>query len=428
MHKIWIIAKSELLRRITSKWFILITLLAPVLLVATMFVPILVTVLASGTGDTVIAVQDETGRLLPRLQAEADDDYQFVEAPLAVRDSVLAGAYDGYLVVPASVLSGEGEGTYYSVEGSGLSFGSRLQRTVSQAVEAERLEARAVPADVLNIVETRIDVDLVKLTETGDEEADATAAFAIVGYIMGFFIYASVFIYGAIVMQGVIEEKTSRVVEVMVSSVRPFQLLMGKVLGIGAMGLIQLVVWGLLVGAGLAASGTIASFFLDPSELGLTPDASQQAVLEAADITIPSLPPSLFIWFILFFLGGYLLYASLYAAVGAAVEQQQDAQLLLTPIILLVIIPIMFIGLVVESPNSGLSIGMSLVPFFAPILMVVRVAMTDVPFWEVGLAYVLLVAAFIASIWVSSRIYRIGILMYGKKPSFKDLARWLRYA
>ena len=325
MYKIWIIARSELLRRITSKWFILITLLAPVLLVATMFIPILVTVLASGTGHSVVAVQDETGRLLPRLQAEADEDYHFVEAPPAVRDSVLAGVYDGYLVVPASVLSGEGEGTYYSVEGSGLSFGSRLQRTVSQAVEAERLEVRAVPADVLDIVETRIDVDLVKLTATGDEEADATAAFAIVGYIMGFFIYASVFIYGAIVMQGVIEEKTSRVVEVMVSSVRPFQLLMGKVLGIGAMGLIQLIVWGLLVGAGLAASGTIAAFFLDPSELGLTPDASQQAVLEAADITIPSLPPSLFVWFILFFLGGYLLYASLYAAVGAAVEQQQDA-------------------------------------------------------------------------------------------------------
>jgi ABC-2 type transport system permease protein len=270
-------------------------------------------------------------------------------------------------------------------------------------------------------------VDLVKLTDEGEEE-DATLAYTIVGYVMGFFIYMSVFIYGAIVMQGVIEEKTSRVVEVVVSSVRPFQLLMGKVLGIGAMGLVQLITWAALIGVGMTFAGTIMALFLNPADLGLSADASQQAMLEAADITIPSVPPGLFIWFILFFLGGYLLYASLYAAIGSAVEQQQDAQTLQLPIALLVIVPILFIGFIVESPNSTLSVAMSLVPFFSPILMIVRVAVTDVAFWQVGLSYLLLIGTFIGSIWISSRIYRIGILMYGKKPSLKDLAKWVRYA
>ncbi|NBC19398.1 MAG: ABC transporter permease [Bacteroidetes bacterium] len=430
MSKIWIILKSEFLRRVTSKWFIIITLLAPVLLVALLFIPGLVTVIASGGDETTVAVIDETGVLLPRLQAEAGDDFTFTASELsqeALRDSVMAGAVDGYLYLPPQVLDGEGGATYYSAEGGGLSFGMRLTRTVSDAVEQERLQAQQVPDEVLQIIETNVDVDLVKLTEEGEEE-DATLAYTIVGYVMGFFIYMSVFIYGAIVMQGVIEEKTSRVVEVVVSSVRPFQLLMGKVLGIGAMGLVQLITWAALIGVGMTFAGTIMALFLNPADLGLSADASQQAMLEAADITIPSVPPGLFIWFILFFLGGYLLYASLYAAIGSAVEQQQDAQTLQLPIALLVIVPILFIGFIVESPNSTLSVVMSLIPFFAPILMIVRVAVTDVAFWQVGLSYLLLIGTFIGSIWISSRIYRIGILMYGKKPSLKDLAKWVRYA
>ena len=154
---------------------------------------------------------------------------------------------------------------------------------------------------------------------------------------------------------------------------------------------------------------------------------TQDEILQAVDFAVPSIKPSVFVWFVLFFIGGYLLYSSLFAAVSSLVEQQQDAQGLLMPIYLLIIIPIMFMVFFVESPNSTLAVVLSMVPFFSPILMVVRVAVTEVPFWQVGLAYSLLLSTFVGAMWVSSRIYRVGILMYGKKPNIKDLIRWIRY-
>jgi ABC-2 type transport system permease protein len=253
-------------------------------------------------------------------------------------------------------------------------------------------------------------------------------AYSIVGYIMGFIIYVTMFIYGAIVMQGVMEEKSSRVVEIMVSSVRPFQLLMGKVLGIGAMGLVQMTLWSVLVVAGLAVAGSVAALFIDPTQLNVPMDATQQELLEAASFSLPQIAPSIFVWFLLYFLGGYLLYASLFAAIGSAVEQQQDAQGLMYPVSLLIIVPLIFMSFMLESPHSTLSVVLSMVPFFSPILMVVRIAVTEVPFWQSGGAFLLLAATFVGAVWVSARIYRVGILMYGKKPNLRDLVRWVGYA
>jgi ABC-2 type transport system permease protein len=175
-------------------------------------------------------------------------------------------------------------------------------------------------------------------------------------------------------------------------------------------------------------AGSIASLFLDPADMNLPVGVSQEELLVAAEFTVPRIAPGVFVWFVLFFLGGYLLYASLFAAVSSLVEQQQDAQGLLMPIYLLIIIPIMFIVFFVESPNSTLAVAMSMVPFFSPILMVVRVAVTEVPFWQVTLSFVLLMGTFLGAMWLSSRIYRVGILMYGKKPRIKDLGRWIRHA
>lgn len=430
MNKIWIILKSEFWRRVRSKWFIITTLLAPVLLVGITVLPGVLGATAFGSEEQTVAVVDESGALLERLQQEAGEgNYQFeaAEGPAdSVRAAVRAGRYDGYLVLPASLLQGEGRVTYYSGEGGGLSAAGRLSSLVSRAVERERLAAENAPPGVLSVLESDVDVQMRTLTEEG-EEADGGLLFAAAGYFMGFTIYMAVFIYGSFVMNAVIEEKTSRVVEIVVSSVRPFELLMGKVLGIGAMGLVQMILWGGLVFAGLTFAGSIAALFLDPADLGVGAGASQQATLDAAGISIPAVPLSLFVWFVLFFLGGYLLYASLFAAVGSAVEQQQDAQSLLFPITLPLIVPIMFIFVLVESPNSTLSVIMSMIPFFSPILMVVRAAVVDVPFWQVALSFLLLVGSFLGTIWLSSRIYRVGILMYGKKPSLRELARWVRY-
>jgi len=430
MRNIWIILKSEFIRRVRSVWFIVITLLAPVLIIGIAVLPGLLTVMLSGTETKTVVVDDATEVLLPRLQAEAEEQFVFTDRSTVEGDpraAVRAGQFDGLLELPAELRAGDGQPTYYAAESGGLAFGSQINRIVREAVQTQRLEDQNVGADVQRIFRERVSVELLTLTDEG-AEADGTLVYTLVGYIMGFFIYVAVLIYGSMVMMGVIEEKTSRVVEVMVSSVRPFDLLMGKVLGIGAMGLVQLVTWGVLILGGAAVAGSVAAFFIDPSDFDLGADASQEALLEAASITIPSIAPSLIVWFVLFFLGGYLLYASLYAAVGAAVEQQQDAQSFSLPLMMLIIIPIVFIIPIADSPNSTLAVSLSLVPFFSPILMVVRAAVTDVAFWQLALSYVLLMVTFVGAVWVSARIYRVGILMYGKKPSVRDLLRWFQQA
>lgn len=430
MSKTWIVLKSEFLRRVQSKWFVIMTLLAPLIVIALAVLPGLFMYFASQSEQRTVGVVDETGVLLPALEAASDEQLRFValtEPVEIVREAVQAGAYDGYVVLPAGLLDGEGSVTYYTGEGGGLSARVRLENVIERAVEQQRLAAQNAPPDVLEIVNANVPVRTVQLTETG-EEVGNSELYAVVGFIMGFAIYIAVFIYGAQVMYGAMEEKNSRVVEVVVSSVRPFDLLMGKVLGIGAMGLLQMVIWSVLALAGLTFAGTIIAQFMNPADLNLPADASQEAVLQAANFNIPAFSPMIFVWFVLFFVGGYLLYASLFAAIGAAVDQQQDAQTLMAPITMLIIIPIVFITFLLESPNSPLSVILSLIPFFSPILMVVRIAITDVPLWQILLSYVLLIATFIASIWVSARIYRVGILMYGKKPGFRDLFRWARYA
>ncbi|MEZ4702980.1 MAG: ABC transporter permease [Rhodothermales bacterium] len=405
------------------------TLLAPVILIAMAILPAVIGLAASESEQRRIAVIDETSALFDGLQRHAADGFVFVrtESPLdSLRDAVVKGVYNGYLTLPAGLMQDEGEAVYYSVEGSGLSGESRLERALSRSLEDYRLAEKNVSQDILDILESSIPVRAVKLTEEG-EQADSAAFYSILGYIMGFIIYAAMFIYGAYVIQGVLEEKSTRVIEVMVSSVRPFQMLMGKVLGIGAVGLVQMIAWSLLMLGATFFAGGIASMFLNPADLNLPLDATQEQLLQAADFTIPQIAPRVFIWFVLFFIGGYLLYASLFAAVSSVVEQQQDAQGLLTPIYALIIIPIMFIVFFVESPNSTLATVLSMIPFFSPILMVVRVAVTEVPFWQVGLSYVILMGTFLGAMWLSSRIYRVGILMYGKKPRIKDLIRWVRY-
>ncbi len=432
MNKIAVVARNEFMRRVKSRMFILTTLLGPVLLVGFFAVVgfIAVSAMEEEEGRT-IAVLDETGVLLPALQAEAGDTDTFVRPGVpfdSVRQAVLDGRYDGYLLLPEGLVEGTSEATYYAAVGGGSNtFQRRLGRLLDRVVEQRRLAENNVPPEVMEAIRKDVPLRMVQLTEAG-ETAGSTEAYAVIGFIMGFLIYIAMLIYGSVVMQGVIEEKLSRVVEVIVSSVRPFELLMGKVLGIGAMGLVQMTVWALLIMAGTVFSGTLLALFLDPANLNLPVDASQKELLAAANFQVPVLSADVFVWFVLFFLIGYLVYASLFAAVGSAVEQQQDAQGFLLPVMMPIILSIVFISPVVEAPNSTLAVVLSMIPFFSPIPMVVRVAVTDVPFWQVSLSFLLMVGAFFGAIWLSGRIYRVGILMYGKKPKLRDLIRWIRYA
>jgi len=395
--------------------------LGPIVLVGFFTVIGFVTASSLETSEKTIALIDETGRLSDEiLDPSGTITFELSQSSEEeLKSSVLDGNISGYLVLPSGLIEGDESARYYSTEGGGISnFSGDLRSIVREAVRLSRLEDQAVSREVFDIITANVSLDSIQLSAEGEEQG-STAAYAIVGGIMGFLIYITMLVYGSVVMQGVIEEKTSRVVEIIVSSVRPFQLLMGKVLGIGAMGLVQMSFWAILIAAGTTFSGTI---------IGLIGPPTQAEVLEAIGFTVPDLGPEVFIWFVLFFLMGYLLYATLFAGIGSSVEQQQDAQSLMIPVMMPIIVSIMFLQAVIEAPNSTLSVVLSLFPFTAPIPMVVRIAMIDVPFWQIALSFSLLVATFIGAVWVSSRIYRIGILSYGKKPSLKELIKWMRYA
>ncbi len=424
---LWVIAQREYIQRVKTRGFVIGTLLGPVLMIALIAIPIFVMVAVDDQTTRRLAVADETGILWELM--DFPDGFELLRLDVSIdsmRSMVDREVIDGYLVLPAGILSGLEPAAYYSSGGGGLTFSTQLERVVNSAVRQRRLVDAGAPDDVMHILRQRVGVRMVKLTDEG-EQADAAAALAGIGYAMGLVIYICVFIYGAFVMRGVIEEKTNRIAELIASSARPFQLMMGKVLGIGAMGLTQFLVWCTLGMAIMAFGGTIATLFIDPEQYGLTEATDHQAILDAAGIAIPQVPFSAFVLFVLFFVGGYLLYASLFAAVGSAVEQESDAQQFVLPIAALIIIPMMMIGPVIDNPNSTLAFWLSIVPFFSPILMTVRVAATSVPLWETTLALMMLAAAFVGSIWVSSRIYRVGILSYGKRPRLGDLARWIRH-
>ena len=429
-QKIWLIIRSEYRRRVRSTAFILATLLVPIGFVLVAAAPALLGYLAEQSSQKTVAVVDQTGgQLADSLAAASDEQLRFhpVDRPIdSVQAAVRVGTYDGSLLLPSSLLAGTGSATYYSTQGGGLTDQIQIDDRVGRVVQQQRLRAADATTSVLSILESDVTVESRTLQEEGTG-ADHTVAYTAIGYAMAFIIYFAVFVYGQYVMQGVIEEKSNRVVEIIVSSVRPFELLMGKVLGIGAMGLTQMLVWSAVVVGGLAGAAPLLALFLDPSSLGVAPDASSQAMAEAAGLSIPTIPFTLIAWFILFFLGGFLLYASLFAAVGSAVEQQQDAQNLLLPVMTPLILPILFLTFILESPDATISVVLSLIPFFSPILMMLRAAITTVPAWEMAAAFGLLVATFVAVIGLAGRIYRIGILSYGKTPSLREIARWVTY-
>ncbi len=368
MNKTLIVAKNEFMKRVKTRWFVFTTLLGPIVLVAFFAVVGVVSVSAIEGGESTIVVLDKTDRIGSQLN-DPDGDITFVASnadEATLRQQVLNGEYSGYLVLPAGLVDGQGAARYYSTEGGGVSsFNFDLRNVIRGAVRTLRLQDQNVSTEVFEIINASVPLETVKLSDEGEEQG-SSAAYAVVGGIMGFLIYISMIVYGSVVMQGVIQEKTNRVVEIIVSSVRPFQLLMGKVLGIGAMGLVQMTFWAGLIAAGTMGSGAIISLFVDPANMDLPDTATQAEILDAVGFQVPDLGPEVFVFFVIYFLLGYLLFSTLFAGIGSAVEQQQDAQSLMLPVMMPIIVSIIFLQAVIEAPNSGLSVALSLIPFTSP--------------------------------------------------------------
>lgn len=428
-----VIFKSEFIRRFTSKSYILTTLLMPFGIAAFIALITFISLSAMSDGSSRLAIIDESGQLGASLEALGSDRVIPIliptspEAIAMTQDSVRAGVYAGVVVLPDSLIEGKGEALLYTIEGtSGNSGVSGWIRThVSDLVIRYRLSEINLGEEVLTIVDNRVGVESFKLADVGVADDDS-GYFVVLGFLMAFLIYMAILLYGSFVMQAVVEEKSTRIVEIIISSARPFDLLMGKVLGVGMTGLVQMGAWALMLSGIMIYGGTIAAMFIDPSALNLPETATSAEVMAAADIPIPQLDPMIFAAFVLFFLMGYLMYASLFAAVGSAVENVQDAQSLTIPLMLPIILAMAVLTPVIESPDSTLANVMSHFPLTSPIIMMVRISITDIPLWEVGLSLAILLGSFLGAIWFSGRIYRVGVLSYGKKPSLAELIRWAR--
>jgi len=427
MNKIGVIISHEYRTRVRAKWFIVSTLLAPLGLALLIAVPVIAAILAGDGTEGKIALVDRTGLIASTVVAS--DTARFELAGSRTEQSLAAAVQDesiqAYVVIPDNVLD-SGTVTMYSRGGSGIAFSSSIESALEPVITRARLNQRGTDTSVISLVEQGVRVIGLKQTDEG-VKADASEASAMIGYISGFVIYMLIFLYGSMVMRGVVEEKANRIIEVIASSARPFEIMMGKVVGIGLVGLTQLTAWFVLGSivtsvAGIALSSSMPA--PDPAN-PMMQGGGLSAVLAQEGIALPEIQIVSILMFIFNFFAGYFLYASLFAAVGSAVDQEADANSLTFPITLPIGITMLFIGNVIAAPNGTLATVLSMIPLFSPILMTVRVAATDVPWWQLLGSMVLSVGGFFGAIWLASRIYRIGILSYGKKPSFKEIARWI---
>ena len=426
-QKIWLVLKREYLTRVKSKSFILVTALTPLAFVA--FIGMVVFFSISQTEvEKQIGIQDQTGVLVEKLIELNETRYFDVSSePVdSLRKKTIDGDLDGFIVLTDSVLSAGKSPTLVHGGSGGIAFISAIRGDIRDAVREAQLERANVSEEVRNIFESRTGLEAIKLTEEGESEDNSFVASSL-GFILGLMIFFGIFFYGAWLMRSVIEEKTNRVLEVIASSVKPIELMFGKLFGVLSIALTQFVIWIVLYTGISIAAAPLAGMIMEAQMSSMPAEAS-----EAASAFDPSVlesfivQPSIFFFFILFFLLGFLIYSAIFAAIGAAVENEQDSQQFMLPVGLPIFAAYMLNTKVMQAPDSTLSTIVSLFPLTAPINMISRIASTSVPIWQILLSIILMILTFLGTMWLAAKVYRVGILMYGKKPSFKELAKWIK--
>lgn len=446
MNKLWLIIQREYLTRVTRKSFILATLLTP-LAFGLLFV--VVGVIFSYQSDDVrnIVIKDE-GNLLKKALADSKNLYFTFsnESIEELKERYNNKEFDGILLLPApqedDLQKKKWTVTYLADKPLEPEASSKLRSELEKRLRLYRMEQLGIDEKTLNQIEVSvtIDPDQVNKKEGQRKEEKAftslTSAVASgLGMVIGILMYMMVFINGSMVMRSVMEEKTSRIVEVMVSSVKPFQLMLGKLVGVGAVGITQLLIWAILIFIISIAAGSFFTFGSNPQAMIDMAQASGAAATDLDNFNPLSLIEELrrMNWFliglvfILFFIGGYFIYSSLFAAVGSAMSDDMgEGQALTIPITIPVLLAFYIMIVAVRSPNSTLAVWASIFPLFSPIVMPARIAF-DPPWWQILISFILMVGTALFFVWVSARIYRVGILMYGKKATFKDLKKWFFY-
>lgn len=436
MSKIWIIIQREFMTRVKKKSFILLTILMPFIFAALIVVPLMLATIQGDEQKTVMVV-DKTGRYVGSLKSTAN--YAFVPTAdnkdeFYTEDSEV----EAVVQITADLAKNPTAVTIYSPREVKAELLSYVETCLGEQVRREKLSAYNIPEleTIIADIQTDFHVATVKRNAEGDETSSNTYIAMTAGFIFTFLIYMFVMSYGGMVMQSVMEEKTNRIVELMVSSVKPFQLMMGKIIGVALVGFVQLAIWGVMLSIILVVCGSVFGLSTAPAVPAVAGADAQMAAVaqqagggEAAEImsALMGLPyAELGIMFVLYFVGGYLLYASFFAAVGASINAQEDSSQFIMPVVLIMVFGLYAAMYSVENTNGPLAFWASIFPLTSPIVMMVRIPF-GVPWWEEVLSLGLLFATSMAFVWISARIYRVGILMYGKKPSLREMLKWVRW-
>jgi ABC-2 type transport system permease protein len=416
MHKIWLIIKREYLVRVRKKSFIIMTILGPILMAALLIVPIYLA--DENQENRIIALNEDANYNL-----EDSEFIHFTTIPTSEAE-LLKTDFNESPFYALLYIDGENF-TLYSNQQISLSVSKSIERQLEQLIEHEKLKLLGIDLQILEDASTEINITTKIISEDGNTSNSQAEASMGIGFLSGILIYMFIFMYGTMVMRGVIEEKTSRIVELIISSVKPFQLMMGKILGVALVGLTQFVLWILLT---IIISTVAELAFLDVNVMATEMNSSDQSVIlaQVAELTGGINLVQIFLAFIFYFLAGYLMYSALFAAVGSAVDAEADTQQFVLPITIPLILSFVLITPIMENPDGTLAFWMSMIPFTSPVIMMVRLPF-GVANWELALSIGILIASFIATTWLAGRIYRTGILMYGKKATYREICKWLKY-
>lgn len=439
MSKIGLIIKREYTTRVMKPSFLILTFLTPVLMAALITVPILLAQIKDSSQKTVVVV-DQTGLYSDVLVDSESFVFEYVGDPIEdVRENRDAKSYAAILLISDDLNVNSRGVTLYSQDQVGIELKSYVTSMLKVYVEEQRLASLDIPnfRELVEQSKVSLDVRTVMWGKDGEEKFGSTELALIIGMISAFLIYIFIVVYGAQVMSGVVQEKTNRIVEVIVSSVKPFQLMMGKIIGIAMVGLTQFALWIILSLVFVIGITKVMNVDLDVESyqqtqmVGVTTNAipldEDGGILTDILLGLKNFDfVQTGILFVIYFLGGYLLYASLFAAVGSAVDNETDTQQFSLPLTLPIVFAIYAAIYSAENPDGPLAFWCSMIPFTSPIVMMVRLPF-GVAFWEIALSLGILVLSFIGSTWIAGKIYRTGILMYGKKVTWKEMIKWIRY-
>ena len=431
MNKILIIIQREFLKRVRTKGFIILTITMPFIMAALIFVPLWLSSIENDEQQKV-AVIDPTGVYAKALKASKS--FAFSAQPVITEEMRSEDSpYDAVVAISGDLVKNNGKVTIYShkeIPGNMLDY---IQSKLNETVQKQKLEATGIAGldKIIDDVQRDVNMKTVKWSKEGNEQASSTYVAIIVGGIFTLLIYIFVITYGGMVMQSVIEEKTNRIIELLVSSVKPFQLMMGKIIGVMLVGIAQMALWGVMlsiimtvasVGFGISQAQSIAAGQPMPSPtMNMSQDTQE---LLTAIVNLPYAEIGLM--FIIMFVGGYLLYSSFFAATGASINEQEDANQFVVPITMITLFGLYAAMYSIENTDGPLAFWASLFPLTSPIVMMIRIPF-GVPLWQELLSIALLYASAFLMIWIGGKIYRVGILMYGKKPSIKEIIKWMRY-